>query len=263
MVDIHSHILPNIDDGPSNITDSLVMLANTFASGIDTVISTPHLIDGLSEDRINECNEALVELRNITEKNDINIQLKSGFECYITPDFTKKDANLSSVTINKNGRYLLIEFPMKSIPPYADEVFANLKTKGIMPIIAHPERNYEIMEDPNILYNFILHGCLAQVNAGSIIGHYGKQIKETSKILLSHNMIHLIASDMHSVSSLTIKQAMPDLISIIGHNEALDMINDNSFYILLGREFKRKTPIPYEYQKRNIGNLFGTMRKKE
>jgi protein-tyrosine phosphatase len=261
MVDIHCHILPSVDDGPRKIEDSLIMLAKASASGIKTIVATPHLLEGISNKRISICNRAMDELKNTAIKEGIEINILGGFECYITPEFQEKNIDLTDVTINRNGKYILIELPMQNIPMYAKSVFDNMKDKGIIPVIAHPERNFAICKDPNILFDFIYNGCITQLNVGSILGYYGRGPRETAKILLSHNLIHLIASDMHSISSPSVSQALPAIEAIIGIAEASRMSNEVPYHVIMGEDFTRADPIPYNPKKGIKDILFGWKRK--
>ena len=263
MIDIHCHILPGVDDGPTKMKETLSMLAIARKSGVETIIATPHLLRGVNDEKIALCNELVKVLPRIASDAGIKIQVKSGFECYISPEFAEENINLTDLTLNNNGKYILIELPMNGVPLFTKDVFANIKNMGITPIIAHPERNMAISQNPNILCDFISDGCIAQLNAGSIIGHYGREIRQTAKILLSHRLIHVLASDMHSASSPMMKHALSAVGSIVGFDETLQISEKIPYNILVGEDFDRADPIPYEPKKRSIRNLLWKWRKRE
>lgn len=262
MIDIHSHILSGIDDGPKKIEESCVMLINASTSGVETIVATPHLVDGASKERIAECNRKVNELQYIARAREISIDIKVGFECYITPELTNSNLDLAEITINNNGKYILVEFPMYNIPFYAKDIFANMKEKGITPILAHPERNLAIIQNPNILFDLVSNGCIAQLNAGSILGRYGRTINGTARILLSHKMIHLVASDMHSSSSPLIAQSLSAISAIVGHDRASFMSNDIPKSIIMGEDFEIDKPIQYKPERKNIKYYLSKWRNK-
>ena len=114
----------------------------------------------------------------------------------INPFLTQLDG-LHRLCINE-GRYLLIELPMIDLPQFTEEVIHNLQVKGIVPILAHPERNYRIANNPDLLNPLIELGALVQINTGSITGLFGKKIRRCAKTLFKNNMAHLIGTDAHS-----------------------------------------------------------------
>ena len=100
--------------------------------------------------------------------------------------------------LDEDKQYILIEFPTLSIPHYAESLFFQLQQKNIIPIIVHPERNQEIIDDPNVLLSYIEKGALAQLTASSYIGVFGKEIAELSNRLIEANLVHMLASDAHN-----------------------------------------------------------------
>jgi len=263
MIDIHCHILPGVDDGPTKMKETLNMLAIARKSGVETIIATPHLLRGVNDERIALCNELVRVLPKIASDAGIKIQIKRGFECYISPEFADEKIDLTDLTLNNNGKYILIELPMNGIPVFTKNVFNNLKNKGITPIIAHPERNMMINENPNILCDFISDGCIAQLNVGSILGRYGKEIRQTARILLSHGLVHVLASDMHSALSPMMKHALSSIVAVVGFDEALQISEKIPYNILMGEDFDRVAPIPYEPKKRRIRDLLWKWHKRE
>jgi protein-tyrosine phosphatase len=262
MVDIHCHILPDVDDGPKRIEGSLSMLRNASKAGVKIVVATPHLLEGTFEIKVAERDCLIHELQEKANGNGINVQIKAGYEYYISPKMSDQKYSLAEFTINNNGRYILLELPMHSIPIYVENVLVNLKDRGITPIIAHPERNMIISKNPNVLLNFVSKGCVAQLNAGSILGYYGKSVRETARILLQHNLVHLVASDMHSPKSLPMPKALPAVEAQIGLDKASYMFNVVPYRIVMGEDFDKDEPLSYEPKRRGLKDILFRKKKK-
>lgn len=252
MVDIHSHILPGIDDGAKNIQESLIMLKNAFNVGVKIIVATPHLIGRISDADVQKHNELINETQAVADKNAIEIQIKSGYECYVSPEMNELGEKLFEFTINKNRKYILLELPMQDIPYFVDETLAQIKKLGITPIIAHPERNIAIINNPKILLGFIEKGYLAQLNAGSILGYYGKLVKDTAKTLLKHNYINVVASDVHSISLSILPKAFSIISELIGLNKTSRMFDEIPYKIVMGEDFDKEGPIPYFPKKQSF-----------
>lgn len=198
FVDLHSHILPFIDDGAEDEDISIEMLKIAYNDGIRHIIATPHFIPGELESI-----KATVRLRlsGLIEKiKNINLKINiyPGCEIFLSPDIPELLEKGMVCTLN-NSSYVLIELPLMNIPPYTDELLYELQLKGYKPIIAHPERNNDIIVNPNILFDFVKRGILVQSNSNSFLGVHGRKVKETAFILLTHGMVHFISSDAHSI----------------------------------------------------------------
>ncbi|HGE72852.1 TPA: hypothetical protein ENX78_18605 [Candidatus Poribacteria bacterium] len=252
MIDIHSHILPGVDDGAKNIQESVTMIKNAFKADIKIIVATPHLFNGMFETGIPKRNALVNDLQTIANNIGVRIQIKPGYECYISPEMNRLGEKLFEYTINNNRKYILLELPMQNIPHFVDETLTNIKNLGITPIIAHPERNIAIMNNPKILLGFIEKGYSAQLNAGSILGYYGRRIKDTAKILLKHNYIHVVASDMHSTSLPILPKAFSAISDLIGLNKASRMFNEIPYKIVMGEDFDKEDPIPYISKKGSL-----------
>ena len=179
MIDLHSHILPNIDDGSKSMQETLEMLKEAEKAGFTTIISTSHFI----EESYNISKEKREELiKSINEKiilENINIKIYNGAEAYINNNLNELIKIGVIPTINES-KYLLMELPMNNKIIYLDQIIYNLKQNNIIPIIAHPERYLYIQKNPNKLIDLIEKGVLFQGNYGSIIGKYGKEAEKTA-----------------------------------------------------------------------------------
>lgn len=192
MIDIHSHIIYEVDDGASSISESLRMMEQANKLWIKAIVATPHFHRNIFEpDRIQEHFDKLSKLAL-----EFNITLLLGYEVFISPLISELLEGRKNLTID-DSRYLLMEFPCNSIPPYSVDTVYKMQLLGITPIIAHPERNRRFLANSGILLDFIERGCLIQIDAASILGVYGINVKGFAKRLIQRRMAHFVASDAH------------------------------------------------------------------
>lgn len=200
MIDMHSHILPEIDDGAKSIEESIEMIKEAYKAGFTAIVSTSHYI----EDSYDASKQKRYELIKIIEKRleneNIDITIYNGAEAYVSTNLNDLIKKEELVTINET-KYLLIELPMNNKIIYLNEIISELKDNGIIPIIAHPERYSYVQKDPKILNDLIDQGVLFQSNYGSLIGKYGKDAQKAVKKLLKNNMIQLLGTDTHRSNS--------------------------------------------------------------
>ena len=200
MIDIHSHILPGIDDGARNMEMSLAMLKIAEENGTKTIVATPHYIKGIYENEFNKVFKAYEELILIAKKSNLNIEILLGQEVMLDKHSLKLCKSLSLKGIN-DTRYMLIEFPMDAIPKDAFDLIYELRLLNYIPIIAHPERYKYIYEEITKINEFIEEGCCFQINTGSLQGIFGKKIKDCATQLVAQGLVNFIASDTHSLNT--------------------------------------------------------------
>ncbi len=203
MIDLHCHILPDMDDGAKSMQDSLAMLRIASLDGVTQVFATPHVFRGSdSLGMIKEIHGKVHELNLAAKDAGIIVELLPGAEVHITHDLIEKiTSHRENLTLNGSS-YILIEFPSDHIYPRIKEHFYNLISQGIKPIIAHPERNLVLSRHPEMLYELVSQGVRTQANAGSFIGLYGEKVRITINKFLRWNLIHFIGSDGHNLHSL-------------------------------------------------------------
>lgn len=198
MIDIHSHILPSLDDGASDWDEALQMVQQAAAEGIHTIVATPHHANG------RYLNPASIVKRSVEEMNDRIAQL--GLDVTVLPgqevrvyDQLLENLNEGQLVGLNHSQYLLLELPSSRIPKQMEEMIHELSLLGITPIIAHPERNTEIARNPEVLSGWIELGVLSQLTAQSISGENGKKLKSLSLELIKDGVAHLVASDAHDI----------------------------------------------------------------
>ncbi|MBE5667437.1 tyrosine-protein phosphatase [Staphylococcus sp. SS87] len=197
MIDIHNHILPDIDDGPKNEADMLELLKQATTQGITEIIVTPHHLHPRYNTPIEKVKSCLNHIQNLAEVQQLNLKFYYGQEIRIT-DQILKDIDHKNITGINDSRYLLIEFPSNEVPHYTNQLFFELQSKGFIPIIAHPERNKAITQDLDILYDLINKGALSQITTSSLMGISGKKIRKLAIQMIENNLTHFIGSDAHN-----------------------------------------------------------------
>lgn len=204
MIDIHCHILPGIDDGAKTPEDTLLMLKSAIDEGITTIVVSPHHNPEFNNERPIILKK-VKEVRDIIRMNQLPIDLLPGQEIRISGEVLADYASGKLITSTDKSHYMLIEFPSNHVPKYASELFYNMILQGLQPILVHPERNLGIIENPQILYNFIKQGVLSQITASSVTGHFGKKVQKLTFDIISNNLTHFVASDAHNITSRSFK----------------------------------------------------------
>lgn len=230
MIDIHSHILPGLDDGAHDIETTLKMAEIAAADGIKKVIATPHFISKEKEMEKELILEKVEEINNILINENIPLEILPGQEVFITPDVPELYEQGKILSLCNKGKYILLELPMMSIPVYTKEVIFNLNLKGVKTIIAHPERNYEIIKDLDKLNELVEIGALIQVNSLSLLGIFGKEVKDTALKILKRRYVSFIASDCHTARSRSPK--LKGLLNIMEEKEFIKYCRENPLKIL-------------------------------
>lgn len=231
MIDIHCHILPGIDDGAKDIDTTEKMLRLAADDGVKQIIVTPHYEETRYQPSLVEIEQKLELIRPIAAP--LGIEVYPGMEVYLTPD-TPNDLKEGRLLTLAGSRYLLVEFPSQQIPPYAERVLFEIMLQGIIPVIAHPERNYEIINHPNRLIKLLDKGALTQVNSWSVLGYFGKEAAQCARVLLHHGLAHFLASDAHSDKSRTPQLAEAVLkINQIASKETVQELKQNAQKILV------------------------------
>ena len=193
MIDIHSHIIPNVDDGARSVEETFNILKEAQEAGFTDVILTSHFLLNYYETNAQELIFWKEKLQEVLKKQGTKINLHSGMEIYITNQMEELLENKKILTL-ANSRYMLIELPLATNVKYFDYVVYYLEAKGIKPIIAHPERYKCVQKDPDIVEEYIEKGCLIQCNYGSIVNLYGREAEKTIKTLLKKNQVHFLGS---------------------------------------------------------------------
>jgi protein-tyrosine phosphatase len=240
MVDIHTHILYNIDDGSKNVDDSINILKRYIKEGIKKIVLTPHYIEN-SEYNVENIkkNELFNALSREIIKQNLNIELYLGNEVYFADNILDLLKENKIMTIN-NSKYILIELPMVNENPNVLDMIYNLKLSNITPIIAHPERYLYVQNDINKAISYIEYGALLQINKDSLFNRYGKNAKKTAKKLIKKQLVHFIASDIHSSNNkiYSYKKFKKKLDKLADSTYINKILEENGLKVLNNEEIK-------------------------
>lgn len=257
MIDIHCHILPDVDDGSKDLEESIEMAKIAHSEGIRKIVSTTHYHPSFEYDMGEVVLEKLNSFNKILKEKNIDLEVVIGNELYYTSDIIADLEKLDFYTMG-NSRYLLIEFPPLNVPNNLIDIVYEIKLKGYTPILAHVERYPRVEENPNLIYDCIKEGALIQINASSIIGKNGKETKNICSILLDHNMVHVVGSDAHSATRRRplMRESYDHVRSIYGKEFADDLFINNANSILEDKDLSIEQPEKYIEKKGFFSKLF-------
>lgn len=197
IVDLHCHILPGIDDGSPDLEHSLSLAKQAVNDGVTHILCTPHHLDNEFVNHKDDVIKNVTVFQKELVQHQIPLKVFPGQEVHINGDLISKYDDLLGIDVNK--RYMLLEFPHGNVPSYAGQMIFRLRKLGTTPVIVHPERNSEIQDNLELLYDFIEKGALAQVTATSYVGGFGDRVAAISKKIVEHNLVQIVASDAHTL----------------------------------------------------------------
>ena len=237
MIDLHSHILPGVDDGAQTLEDSLEMARKAISQGITHLMCTPHHNNGKFNNPADQIIRDVAALQSELDQRGLDLTLLEGQEVRLTELLLTAIKREEILFTDLDNTYLLIEFPTNEIPIYAEQMFYRVLNQGRVPVIVHPERNAVFREEPNRLVSFLEMGTLTQLTAPSIVGIFGSEIQKTAKLMLEHQMLYMVASDAHNLRHRTflMKEAYEEIEKIGGREMvaamqqmAKDLVNGDS-----------------------------------
>ena len=196
MIDIHSHLLPGIDDGPRNWDDALDLCRSVVGDGIRTSVATPHLIDGVYDNVRAVVEPLTAELNQRLRDAGIELTVLSGAEV----DFSSRHAGEDGDELPclGTGNAVLLEMPVAVIPPAISQTIFAVLSRGGVPVIAHPERNEILQRNPSAAAKWVREGALLQLDGDSLLGVWRQRTQRCAETLLSAGLAHAMASDAHS-----------------------------------------------------------------
>lgn len=254
MIDIHSHILPGVDDGANSLEESIEMAKLAVQEGITQIVASPHHFTSRFYNPKEKILSKVNHLNQALQKENIPLEVLLGQEVRIIGDLISEYEKNQIATINEEI-YVLIEFPANHVPGYAEQLFFEIQMAGLIPIIVHPERNSQFVEQPDKLYNLIEKGALSQVTAASISGYFGKKIQKFTIQLIEANLTHVVASDAHNTTSRSFK--MVEAFEVIEKEfgtETVQIFQENAELIVAGKLIYRENP--KKIKKRKILGIF-------
>lgn len=239
MIEIHSHLLPNIDDGSTSFEESVHIIKKMQDLGYKKIIITPHYIKGTKYNTNNKDKFALfLKLNGLLKENNIDMQIYLGNEIFLDESILELLKTGEACTLN-GSRYVCVELPRNDWINNLDDIIFKLKSKNIIPIIAHPERYIMIKQDYTLLEDLKNRGVLFQVNFESINGKYGKDAKKLVKYILKNNLASFIGGDIHHENSLFFKEykkTKKKLLKIISEEKLMELMEINPEKVICNQD---------------------------
>lgn len=250
MIDMHNHILIDIDDGPQSLNSTIDLLKQAESEGITDIVATPHHLHPKYSNNIQLVKERITELNENKDIQKLNINFYAGQEIRVT-DRVIDDLDNGNIEGINNSNYLLLEFPSNEVPHYSKQLFYELQTMGYIPIIAHPERNKAIVQNLDLLFELINGGALSQLTASSLLGDFGSNVRRVSFKIMDNNLAHFIASDAHSATTrpFVMKQLFKERKLKAYYEEFEDYLENGKLIIKNERVSKQMPTQDYKQKK--------------
>ncbi len=252
MIDLHSHILYDMDDGALTLAESLAMARMAAADGTRLLVATPHSPgssgcrhygSALIRARVGEINAALAA-------EQIALELVAGTEICYDSNVVERLKRGELLTYG-HSRAILLELSHNTMPPMLENTLFNLQIAGYRVVLAHPERIVEVQQDPNRLLPLIERGVLMQITAAALLGQQGERLRTTAETLTSHGMTHILASDTHGLPPRRpplLAAARDRAATLIGLAAATTLVTSNPAAVLYGQPLRLVPPRPVAQQ---------------
>lgn len=266
MVDFHSHILYDVDDGSDDFEMSVKMIEQSISEGVRILALTPHQIKGMFEEAMENKAKYEEKLSLLRTRFEGRITLIPSVEIMIHEEILE-DLERGYLFGYNHSKTVLVEFNLMDYPAYAEGLFYKLRKKGYQVILAHPERNKALRDDHEKIYHLQDLGVLFQLNAGSLLGQFGEKVTAFSKELIHKNLIHAIGSDGHKdvQRDMRIRHAYEAVREL--NEELYENIRDNGPKLILGQEvdvlpYKPwSAPVKVRKRKRKMKSVFDLFRR--
>jgi protein-tyrosine phosphatase len=237
LIDLHSHILFDVDDGARTLEASLDMLRTAEADGTRVIVATPHQRHPAGYDVSPDlARERLDAVRDAAEREGIRIRIELAAEIHFTEEIAEGLTEGRFLPFPGSGRHFLLELPVTSIPGNILDLTFSLQTAGWFPILAHPERNFEVMDRPEIARDLRERGVMLQITAMSVTGAFGRKSEKAARKLLKWGAVDVIASDAHHPTRRPpgLARALKTAAKIVGSDRASRMVTETPERILEG-----------------------------
>jgi protein-tyrosine phosphatase len=236
FADIHCHFLPGIDDGPRDWSQALAMARMAVADGMTTIIATPHQLGTFSKNHAAEIRQLAAEFQRQLRAEGIPLEVRPGGEIRIQPGLTGKLDADEVLTLGDHHRHVLLELPHEVYIPI-EGLIRDLADRQLTIILAHPERNGGLLNDPDLVAPLVDAGCLMQLTAGSLCGIHGSHAQQLGEWILAEGLAHFIATDAHDTRARRplFSQAFERAAELADERTARDLCSRNPFRVASGR----------------------------
>jgi protein-tyrosine phosphatase len=228
MIDLHCHLLPEIDDGSKSFEQSLDMLHHAVNAGITKIVCTPHITPGRYDNTLESLRPVFEKIKEAIRENSIQIEIGLAAEMRFDPVIVDM---VNSETLPFLGEYegdrlLLLEFPHTHIPPGYEKLIQWLADKDIRVLIAHPERNRSVLHNIEMITPLVKMGCLLQITGGSLTNVFSEASRKCAVELLKRGWVNIIASDAHNLHARCpeLEPARLEAEKIVGEEESFEMV---------------------------------------
>jgi protein-tyrosine phosphatase len=237
MIDLHTHILPGIDDGVREEDEAVAFARMAQEDGIRTIVATPHCKEGVYFNTNKEIFPAVERLRKRLSEESVDVELLPGAEVHICPDLVERIRSGLAPTIADNGKTLLLELSLSQPPVELPELLFQLKLAGIVVLFAHPERIRYFRDDVSRYEQLVQMGAWGQLTSGSLLGKFGRDIQKLSEDMLVGGLVHVLASDAHNIRGRPplIHESMRRAAELVGEEYANAMVTLAPQALLEGR----------------------------
>ena len=238
MIDLHTHILPGVEDGVTTEDEAVEFARVAHADGVRTIVATPHCREGFYFNDRSLVLRSVGRLRSRLEREGLELELLPGAEVHLVPDLVERIRDGRAPTLADNGKTLLLELSLNQYPVDIEDLVFRLKLAGVIPVFAHPERIRYFQDDVRRYESVIRLGAYGQITTGSILGSFGGDAEEFSEELLRKRLVHVIASDAHNVRGRPprLSEAIRVASSTVGEGLATRMAREIPGALLEGRE---------------------------
>jgi protein-tyrosine phosphatase len=238
MIDLHCHFLPGIDDGAQTLADGLALSQAAAADGITYSVMTPHIDPGRYANTRSTIEKAFKEFRLALRKARIPLNIGMAAEVRLSQEIVALLSQNEVPFLGELDGYniILLEFPHTHIPPGADKLVERLLKHKIRPLIAHPERNQDVIRDLSKIEPFVQMGCFLQITAAALLGDFGRAPQNRALQLLELDVFKVLASDAHNLTGRrpVLREGMEAASKVLGGQAAHDLVNRNPRMILRG-----------------------------
>lgn len=245
MIDIHCHILPQLDDGPQTLEEAISMARIASQDGIRQIVAAPHLRPGIYEPTTEQILARTEELSYALRQEEIPVGLVPAINAHLECDLVDCLLAGDMLTLGGDTQYLLLELPKDRVPPQVESLLHQCLLKRFIPILVHPERTPEIRDDLDRLGTWVAMGVLVQVNAMSLTGGFGRKVQRTVRKMMERRLCHLIASEAHSSGKRVpvLSAAVEIATGILGEDIAQAMVTQFPAQILAGEFVEPPEPV--------------------
>lgn len=260
MIDMHTHILPGIDDGVDSEDEAVDFARMAYEDGTRAIVATPHCKEGFFVNQRPAVLDGVEALRARLAKEGLELELHPGAEVHLCTDLVARVRDGRAPTIADNGRTLLLELSLRNYPVELENLIFELRLAGIEVLLAHPERIRYFQDDPARYEELVRLGAWGQINSGSITGQFGQKTQDYALRLLAEGLVHVVASDAHNCRGRhpRMSEALEQVEAICGAVRCRAMVDEAPRALIEGRApelppLERSAPPTRSF----FGRLFG------